>query len=222
MSTPSSASRRLPSATPPFDRMTTPPRKPTLPSSLPSALRPERDLGEVVTIEQVRQQIDARERDIQYHIDALKHEAATLLDDVNVGGRPLMDRIRHRKRDAVIAAAGVGAVVGALLGLRARSKRRVDPEDTVDFIRARLALALDDAAERVAEGSDVETAIRRAMGKMPVAYGEGPAEKPKTAKQEAFSVALTTAVGFGVKMLLDQAAQRITGEPTIGEALDDD
>ena len=167
-------------------------------------------------------QIEARERDLQYHLAALQHEAELIFDDINIGGRPLLDRIRERKEQAVMAAAGVGLVVGALFGLRARSKRRVDPEDTVDFIRARLALALDDAAERVAEGSDVETAIRRAMGSMPVAYGEGPVEKPKTPKQEAFNVALTTAVGFGVKMLLDQVAQRVTGEPTIGEALDDD
>ena len=159
--------------------MTTPPKdpQPQLPSSLPSPLRPEMEGAEPATVPQVRKEIAARERDIQYHIDALKHEALTVFDDVIVDGRPLMDRIRERKEEAILVAAGAGAFVGMLFGLRARVKRRVDPEDTVDFIRARLAVALDEAAEEVAEGREVEVAIRRAMRKLPVAYGEGPGEK---------------------------------------------
>lgn len=204
--------------------MTTAPKdpQPQLPSSLPSAIRPDTEAMEPATLKQVRMEIAARERSIQYHIDALKHEAVTVFDDVNIDGRPLMDRIRERKWEAVAAAASAGAFVGMLFGLRARAKRRPDPEDTVDFIRARLAVALEEAAVRVAEGGDVEESIRGAMRKMPVAYGEAPRPKPKTARDEAFTVALTTAVGFGVKMLLDRAARRVTGEPTIGDAVSDD
>jgi len=193
------------------------------PRSLPSPAEP--DVSTVhLSAEEVKQRLIARERDIRYHLDALKHEATTAFDDVNVGGRPLMDRIRQWPELATLAAAGAGALLGALLGLRARRKRRPVPEDDVAFIRARLGVALEDAAHRVAEGADVEQALRTAMDTMPVAYGDAQAAavQARSSFREAIDVAVKSAVAIAAKSLMDQAIRKYTGHEGAFDALADD
>ncbi|MGB3541812.1 hypothetical protein [Rubrivirga sp.] len=175
-----------------------------------------------LTADEIRARLDARQRDLKYHIEALRHEATTIADDVNVNGRPLMDYIRERPLTIVTVAAGVGALVGSLFGIRARRKRvAARPEDDIDFIRARLAHVLEDAAERVAEGEDPETSIRGSMETMPVIYGDS-STAPKTPREQAFEVALTTAVGFLVKKGADMMVQRLTPHDSAIDALTDD
>lgn len=175
-----------------------------------------------LTADEIRARLDARQRDLQYHIEALKKEAATIADDVNIGGRPLMDRIRERPLVAVAVTAGVGALVGSLFGLRARSKRlRARPEDDIDFVRARLAFALDEAAAHVAAGDDPDHAIRRAMKTMPVVYGDTQVGEPSTARQ-AMDVAVKTAVGFAIKAASDVLIRRYTGHDGTLDALTDE
>ncbi len=192
------------------------------PDSLPSAIVPDTDLDKLhLSADQVRQRLIARERDIQYHIDALKHEAMTVFDDVNIDGRPLTDRIREKPDVFVAAAAGAGALVGMLFGLRARAKRRPDPEDEVGFVRARLDVALEDAAHHAAAGADVDDALRRAMRPMPVAYGDSGFPQPSSSSRQAFDVALQTAIGFGVKAVMDVVIRRYTTHDGVLDALDD-
>ncbi len=194
------------------------------PRSLPSDLAPDDDLSKVhLTADEVRQRLVARERDIQYHLDALKHEALTVFDDVNLGGRPVIDRIRERKGEALAVAAGAGAIVGLLFGLRARAKRRPDEEDaSVQFIQARLNVALDQAARRVAHGAHADEAIEGAMEAMPVIYGDGSKiPQAKGAGRQALEVAVTTAVGFGVKTAMDLLVRRFTPHDETFEALVD-
>lgn len=174
-----------------------------------------------LTADEIRARLDARQRDLKYHIQALKHEAATIADDVNIDGRPAMDYIRERPILYVAVTAGVGALVGSLFGWRARRKRvAARPEDDIDFIRARLAHALEDAAEYVAEGEDVEASIRRSMDSMPVIYGDSNTA-PKTSRELAFEVALTSAVGFAVKKAGDLLVRRYTGHDGTIDALED-
>ena len=194
------------------------------PSSLPSAIVPDTDLDKLhLTADQVRQQLIARERDIQYHLDALKHEALTVFDDVNVDGRPLMDRIRQKPELFVGAAAGAGLLIGSLFGLRARAKRRPASDLEVGFIRARMHLALEEAAHRVADGEDPEGALRASMKGVPAAYGDSGAGRTRgdSSTVKAFDVALQTAVGFGVKALLDIGIRRFTGHDGTLDALTD-
>lgn len=166
---------------------------------------------DTLTPDEIKARLAARERDLKYHIQALKHEATTVLDDVNVGGRPVMDIIRQRKQIALAAAASSGALIGLLWGLRARAKRRPEPgEDHIEFVRARLAIAVDEAAERVASGETVDEAMKRSMKTMPAVFGDSKRVRPVNAKQTLTDVALTTAIGFAVKMVLDQAARRFT------------
>jgi len=191
------------------------------PRSLPSDLGDD-DLSKVqLSADEVRQRLIARERDIRYHLDALKHEALTVFDDVNLGGRPVIDRIRERKEEALALAAGAGVVVGLLFGLRARAKRRPDEEDaSVQLIQARLNVALDQAAHRVARGAEAKDAIEGAMETMPVVYGDGSKiPRPRSAAQQAVEVAVTTAVGFGVKTALDLLVRRYTPHDETFEAL---
>ena len=178
---------------------------------------------DTLTPEEIKARLAARERDLKYHVEALKHEAATVLDDVNVGGRPLMDIIRQRKQIALAAGAGVGALVGIVLGLRARAKRRPPQgEDHVEFVRARLALALDEAAERVARGETVDQAMRRSMKAVPAVFGDSkPPQPAHHGKQTLTDVALTTAIGFAVKTVMDLAVRRYTPSDGTFDAIAD-
>ena len=177
-----------------------------------------------LTADQIRARLAARERDLKYHVAALKHEATTVFDDVVVDGRPLMDRIREKPRLAVGVTAAAGAFVGMLLGLRARAKRRVTPpEDHVEFVRARLAVALDEAAGRVARGASVEKAMQASMATVPAVFGDVkvPEHHHRAARQTALDVALQTAIGFGVKTAMDLAVRRYTPSDGTIDAITD-
>lgn len=167
-----------------------------------------------LSAEEIEHRLAARERDLKFHLSALRHEAATIGDDINIGGRPVMDIIRAQPVVAVGTALATGALLGALLGLRARAKRRPPTDDGIDFVRARLAIALEDAAQRVAWGADSEAALKAAMKSMPVIYGDSQstaAMQARSSTREAIDVAVKSAVGFAAKAAVDQLTQKLTG-----------
>ncbi|MEM6287640.1 MAG: hypothetical protein AAF845_10830, partial [Bacteroidota bacterium] len=88
---------------------------------------------DALSAEELEQRLEARERDLKSHLAALRHEAVTIADDVNIGGRPLMDIIRAQPVVAVATAVATGALLGVLLGARARAKRRPALDDGIDF-----------------------------------------------------------------------------------------
>lgn len=195
-----------------------------LPRAIPATPPSEDDLSKAhLTADDIRARLAARERDIQYHIEALKHEATAVFDDVNVGGRPLMDRVRERPVASTLAALAAGAVLGLAWGGMRRARRHVDPEDSVDFIRARLQVSLEDAARRVARGADVEAAIRASMAEMPVVYGEpGTATaQAKSSTREVVDLAVKSAAGFAAKAAIDLLVRRLTGHEETFAALGD-
>ncbi len=163
--------------------------------------------------EEIRARILARERDMKHHVEALKHEALAVIDDVNVGGRPLMDVIRGNPIVALAATAGAGALVGLLVGLRARAKRRPPADDEIDFVRARLALAIEDASQRVAEGARMEDALKKSMNTVPMMYGDPSTLPPRerSTRKQALDVVVTSAAGFAAKTALDMITKRLTG-----------
>lgn len=177
--------------------------------------------------EDIRARLVARERDLKFHLAALRHEAVTVADDVNIGGRPLMDIIRAKPLVAVASAALTGALLGALLGARARSKRRPDTDDGIDFVRARLAISMEEAAQRVARGADTEAALKASMKAMPVIYGDSQsvAQQARSSSNEVVDVAVKSAVGFAAKAAMDHLTQRLTGHEetfaAVADAADD-
>ena len=178
-----------------------------------------------LTADEIRARLDARQRDLKYHIAARKHEAATVADDVLIDGRPFMDIVRAQPWRAVGLSAAVGGTVGALLGVWAKRRNRPDePEDHIDFIRVRLAYALDDAARRVAAGADTDDAIRRSRQTVPVAYGDaggqGAADDARHS-HGVLSVVVKTALGFAAKAAVDAAVRRYTPHEDTFAALGD-
>ena len=166
-----------------------------------------------LSAEELRARLLARERDIKFRLEALKHEATSAIDDVNVGGRPLMDILRGNPYVAVASAASTGLLLGLLAGLRARAKRRPPTDDEIDFVRARLGLALEEAAQRVAAGSDVERALKQSLETVPTLYGDPGTlpPTPRSTRRQMLDVALTSAMGFASKTALDMITQRLTG-----------
>ncbi len=193
------------------------------PRSLPLLASPGDDASKVhLTADEVRAQLLARERDIQYRLDALKHEAMAVIDDVNVGGRPLADYIRTRPLEVVGGTAGAAVLLGLLWGLRKRA-RRMPEADQFEVVRARIDVALEEAALRVSQGSDVETALMKAMPVVPAMYGHRAvaAEPVSSATRDAINLAVKTAVGFGVKTAMDMAIRRFTDADGTIDALTD-
>lgn len=206
-----------------------PPTKPSEvvdphPSVLPAARGEDQNLDTLrLTVEDVRQRLAARERDMRYHVEALKHEAVTLFDDVNVDGRPLMDRIRQKPEEALAITGGVAALVGFLWGLRRRAKRRPETDEDLAFIHARLQVALDRAAHLVAAGETTDNALRDAMEEMPVVYGDASKLKvPRSSRKLAADAAVTAAAGFFAKAIADMAVRRFTGHSGTLDALKSD
>ena len=197
----------LPPSTPPDGALASPPVR------VPERIDPGHTTRPLKAAE-IRARLDARERDIQFHLEALKHEATTLAG-VTVGGRPLPDVLRDDAvRNAAIAAA-VGLALGLLRALRQRSKRRRRADDDVEasLARLRFRVALDDAVERVARrNADPDEALRRALRSVPASYGPAGdvgGRRHSTARN-VFDVVATTAAGFAAKTAMDLLTQRLT------------
>ena len=175
---------------------------------------------DTLTPDEIKARLAARERDLKYHIQALKHEATTVLDDIVVDGQPLIDRIRQRPAAAFGGAAAVGALLGVLLGLRSRSKHRIEPPEAhILFVQARMDAAIDEAAHRVARGESVDAAMQRSMKTMPAVFCDSKPPKPIHGRQTLTDVAMTTAMGFAVKTALDMLTKRFTDSDETFEAL---
>ncbi len=203
---------------------------PPLPIPAPPAALSTDDLSQL-SPEDIQARITARERDMKYRLAAIKHEVASLGDDVTFAGRPLLDWIRERKVLAVGVAAGAGALVGILWGVAKRESRRPDPDDQIDFIRARMTSLLDEAAHKVARGASTEDAMRHAMRSAPIVYTDAPARdsmpaaQTKSSVRQTIDVAVKSMLGFALKAATDQLTQKLTGHKTIGDAVkaaDDD
>lgn len=176
---------------------------------------------ESLTPEDIQAQIVARERDMKYQIEAIKNEILTIADDVNINGRPFIDVFRaHPERSLAIAGA-IGASVGVLLGVWARRRRRPEPDDGVEFVRARLSTLLDEAAWKVARGVPTEDAMRHTFKTVPAVYSD---RQPISTPHEHTTVGGIVgkaALGFALKTGLDLMTKRLTGHEETFEALSD-
>ena len=177
-----------------------------------------------LTPEDIQAQIVARERDMKYQIQAIKGELTDLVEDVNVAGRPLSDRIREKPLAALALFGGAGALLGIALGAWSRARKRVEPDDAIEFTRARLAMALDEAAYNVARGTSVEDAMRKTFETTPAVYMERDpqAPVPKGPVRENLGLVFKTALGFGTKAAMDHLTQQLTGKKEVFDALGDD
>lgn len=204
---------------------TTPTRdaQPVLP--IPAPLIPTEELDlKSLSPKDLQEQLLARERDMKFRLAAIRHEVSSLGDDVVLGGRPLLDHIRDHKEIAIAAAAGVGALLGVLLALRARAKRRPPNDDELDFVHARLSTLLDEAAHRVASGRDTpEEALRHTLRTTPVIYTERQPvhAQAKSSLGQTADVLVKAVVGFAAKSAADQLTQKLTGHANIGDAIAD-
>lgn len=212
-----------------MSELPTPQGGPTTPTETPTPPLPSRDIRthdrldlDSMSPEDIQAQIVSRERDMKYHIQALKGELTDVLEDVNVAGRPLPDRIREKPLQALGLAGGAGALLGLTWGLVQRARRRPAPDDGLDFTRARLAFLIDEAAYKVAKGTPAEEALRTTARATPAVYADRDprAPVPRTPAQQAFGLAFNTALGFGIKTALDLLTKKLTGHSETFEAID--
>lgn len=184
-----------------------------LPLPAPPAAVASDDLT-TLSPEDIQERITARERDMKFRIEAIKHEVRALGSDVTVDGRPALDWIRDNKELALGGAAGAGLLLGLLLGALAREMRRPDPDDTEDFIRVRMASLMDDAAKRVARGESVEQAADRVSRQMPVIYADrSTTVAARSSLAQALDLGLKSLVGVVAKSVGDQITRSISGAP---------
>lgn len=205
----------LPTSTPPDGALASPPVR------VPERIDPDHDLTRLPSRE-IRAQLAARERDIKFHLESLKNEVTTAAG-ITVGGRPLPEVARENALRNVLVTLGVGLALGLLRGLRKRAGRRPEPDTEVDLARLRLSIALDDAARRVARGSDPDAALRRSLRTVPVMYSDTATayEAPASTSRKVIDVVATTVAGFAVKVAMDEVTKRLTGHEEVFAAMAD-
>lgn len=168
-----------------------------------------------LSAEDLRARLVARERDMKFHVEALKREVMTVGEDLVVGGRPVFDIVRGSPLQTFAVVAGSGAVVGIALGLIARRGRRVEPDHGLDAVRARIATLVDEAAAHVARGTSAEDAIRRSTRQFPVytpSPGAAATRQARSSIGQAVDMAVKSAVGFALKAATDQLTRKLTGK----------
>jgi|GEM_PF-3901056 len=187
------------------------PAEPALPLPAPPASMAADDLTTLSATE-IEERLRARERDMKFRLVALRHEVGELGSDLTVGGRPLLDWIRDRTELIVGGAAAVGLVAGLLLGVRARRRTWSGLDDTGDVVRFRMAGLLEEAAQRVAGGDDLEEATRRAVAAAPVVYADNRVEAAaRSSLMQAVDVGLKSLVGVVAKSVGDQITKSLSG-----------
>ncbi len=108
-------------------------------------------------------------------------------------------------------------MLGALVGLRARSKRKPEPQDAVDVLKVRLATLLDDAAARVARGTSGEEALRATLRDTPIVYNPPTAaaaaeKQAKSSLRQAVDVGVKSLGGLALKYAMDGLQEAFTGK----------
>ena len=171
------------------------------------------------TSAELRARLEERTRSVQNHVAALQHELTTV-SDVTVAGRPLPDLIREQPLVYAGLSLAGGLAVGLLSGFRARRRRRPLMDERSEVLRLYTSYLLDEAAARVARGSDPDEALEKTIRKRPPLIYYAPPEPPgQSAMRETLDVALKTALGFAVKVALDRLAQRYTNEDELFSAV---
>lgn len=184
----------------------------------PSA--PPVHVTEDLTTDELRARLDARTRSIGDRVATLKHELTTV-QDISVAGKPVLDHIKTHPLRAAGLALATGLVLGLTTGYRRREQRRPEMDERAEVLRLYVGQLLESAAERVARGRHAEDAVNEVISKKPpLVYYAPPEEKRRSTMSETFDVAFKTAMGFGVKMALDQLASNITGEDELFDAID--
>lgn len=172
-----------------------------------------------LTVDQLKERLEGRVRSMRLHVTGLKQELTTV-NDLNVAGRPVLDYVREQPLLAVGVAAGVGLLAGVVSGLMARP----EPEEASEhdlWMTAYLDDVVEEGGFRVQGGEDAETALKKVLRKRaPVVVLEAEPSPVREARG-TLGLLFNTALGFGVKLALDQVAQRLTGEDEIVHALED-
>ncbi len=195
------------------------------PMLLPPAHEDTVDL-KMLSPEDIRARILARERDMKFRLAALKHEAKTVGEDITFEGRPLFDIVRGAPLQTIAIVGGSGVAVGVVLGMLARRRARVEPDYGAQAVRARVAHMIDEAAEFVRRGSSTEDAIRHTTKSFPVYTPSAPtasvaASQAKSSVRQAVDFAVKSAVGFAVKAGTDQLTKTLTGKTDTVDAVSD-
>lgn len=162
----------------------------------------------------LRAALHARETSIKRRIDALQYEAQQVPTEVKT-------RVYRNPLVSVGGSLLGGVVTGLLLG--GIGKRRPSAEDRHrDLIESYVDAVAEDARARVKKGDDVADAIRKVLGKRtPVVIVEGAQIGERHGVlASTLDLVLKTAVGFGVKILMDRAilASGLAGQvPSVDE-----
>lgn len=170
----------------------------------------------------LKAELAVREQDVAYRLNELKAEITAPFGGLGGGARPLLSSAKANPERLLAIAGAVGATAGILLGLRARRKRRPEPNAGIDFVQARLETFLDAAAAKVARGARSEDALDDLFRTVPVVYADRQlVAESSSGETSVLKTLAKSALGFGLKMGMDALTQRLTGHEETFAALAD-
>ncbi len=166
----------------------------------------------LLTKKDLERQLEGKRADIDARIDALKTELETAGDDAR----------KYFVEQPMKVAAGViaaGVVIGlAYAGNRKRKRKRHLRKSHRRLVEKYADSLVNDVRYRLKRGDDEEKALRAAFrSRMPliVVEGESEAEERRGMVREGVDLALKTALGFMVKVLVDRLSEQLDVEGRI-------
>ncbi len=165
----------------------------------------------LLTKDELERQLEAKRSDIDARVDALKSELTTAGDDA----RQFFVEEPLKVAGGIV---GLGLIVGLVIvgGRSRRRKRRLSRSHRSMIERYAEALAKD-VRHRMRRGADEESAFRAAFrNHMPLIVLEAERdveeEVQKGMVRETLDLALKTALGFMVKVLIDRLSDQFDVE----------
>lgn len=165
----------------------------------------------LLTKAELEQQLNGKRADIDARVDALKSEFTSAGDDA----RRFFVEQPLKVAGGVVAA---GVIVGLLVaGGRSRRSNRRGRKSHRELIERYADLLAKDVRRRLRRGADEDSALRAAFkNRMPLIVMEAESqphdEDTKGIVREVLDLALKTALGFMVKVLVDRLAEQVDVE----------
>jgi len=168
-------------------------------------------MEKILDKDQVRAQLEAKSEEINYRLDAIQNEVATV-------GQAIRDAVYSHPLISIGGSIAAGLLVGFLLGGPGKRGKHANITGVEDRYKSLIDEYVNAVAEEVKKhartGIKADDAVRKALrDRVPVIFYEVAQAQEGRRKQgllaDTFELAYKTALGFAVKLGIDFVTSRL-------------